>query len=80
MVYYVELCGTVFSTWAWYGVIGNHPNFPPIGYTPSGAAGLYILIDLTSNSIYFYVLKIVSFLSLSKHRLLYTKPAMEKIS
>lgn len=53
MVYYVELCGTVFSTWSWYVVLGNHPNFPPIGYTPSGMAGMYILIDLVSNSVYF---------------------------
>ncbi|MDR3441832.1 MAG: hypothetical protein P4L65_02325 [Legionella sp.] len=75
MVYYVELCGTVFSTWAWYGVVGNHPNLPPIGYTPSGAAGLYILIDLTSNSIYYYARKIVNFISLSKRRVVSIQPA-----
>jgi hypothetical protein len=59
MVYYIELCGTVCSTWSWYSVLGNHPSFPPIGYTPSGMAGLYILIDLVSNSIYFYALKFI---------------------
>jgi|HubBroStandDraft_6_1064221.scaffolds.fasta_scaffold533502_1 hypothetical protein len=58
MVYYIELCGTVYSTWAWYVVVGNHPAYPPIGYTPSGMAGLYILIDLASNSIYFYIQQI----------------------
>lgn len=62
MVYYIELLGTVFSTWSWYTVLGNHPDFPPIGYTPSGMAGLYILIDLVSNSIYFYAHKILRFL------------------
>ena len=68
MVYYIELCGTIFSTWTWYGVLGNHPNFPPIGYTPSGAAGLYILIDLASNSIYYYMLKKVRFLIRVTHQ------------
>jgi len=62
MVYYIELCGTVFSTWSWYVVLGNHPKFPTIGYTPSGIAGLYILIDLVSNSIYFYLIKIRKYL------------------
>ncbi len=62
MVYYIELLGTVFSTWSWYSVLGNHPNFPSIGYTPSGMAGLYILIDLVSNSIYFYAHKILRYL------------------
>lgn len=57
MVYYVELLGTVFSTWAYYGVIGNHPNYPPIGYTPSCIASAYILIDLVSNSTYYYAIK-----------------------
>lgn len=63
MVYYTELLGTVFSTWSWYSVLGNHPDYVPIGYTPSGMAGLYILIDLVSNSIYFYALKISKYLS-----------------
>ncbi|STX52601.1 Uncharacterised protein [Legionella busanensis] len=62
MVYYIELLGTVFSTWSWYGVTGKHPYYPPIGYTPSGMAGLYILIDLLSNSIYFYHLKLLRFI------------------
>ncbi len=62
-VYVTELFGTVFSTWAWYGVLNNHPNFPHIGYTPSSAAGLYFLIDLGSNCVYYYLLKI----SPSKH-------------
>ncbi|WP_199744230.1 hypothetical protein [Legionella sp. km772] len=61
MVYYIELLGTVFSTWSWYCVIGNHPHFPPIAYTPSGMAGIYILIDLISNSVYFYALKIIRY-------------------
>ncbi len=63
MVYYIELCGTVCSTWAWYVVVGNHPSYPPIGYTPSGMAGLYILIDLVSNSIYFYLQRIKRYLN-----------------
>ncbi len=61
LVYYIELLGTVFSTWSWYCVIGNHPHFPPIAYTPSGMAGIYILIDLISNSLYFYALKTVHY-------------------
>lgn len=63
MVYYIELCGTVCSTWAWYVVVGNHPSYPPIGYTPSGMAGLYILIDLVSNSIFFYLRRIKRYLN-----------------
>ncbi len=51
----------------WYGLFDlvlvlsswQSPSFPPIGYTPSGMAGLYILIDLVSNSIYFYALKFI---------------------
>ncbi|MCL9683453.1 hypothetical protein [Legionella maioricensis] len=62
MVYYIELFGTVFSTWSWYGVIGNHPHFPPIGYTPSSMAGLYLLVDLVSCSVYFYAQKIRRYL------------------
>lgn len=62
IVYYIELFGTVFSTWAWYVVIGNHPNLPPIGFTPSGVAGLYVLIDIISNAIYFHVKKTLKFL------------------
>ena len=58
MTYYVELTGTVLSSWEWYGVLGNHPNYPTIGFTPSCAAGLYILIDLASNSAYLYAKKI----------------------
>ncbi|MGL5741737.1 MAG: hypothetical protein ACRCXC_03890 [Legionella sp.] len=58
MVYYVEFLGTDFSAWQWYGVLGNHPHLPTIGYTPSSAAGLYVLIDLISNSIYFYAKKL----------------------
>jgi hypothetical protein len=57
MVYYIELSGTVLSTWSWYVVLGNHPMYPTIAYTPSGIAGLYILIDLVSNSIYLYIIK-----------------------
>ncbi len=62
MVYYIELFGTVFSTWTWYGVLGNHPNYPPVGYTPSSMAGLYLLIDLVSYSVYFYAQKIKRYL------------------
>ena len=78
IVYYNELCGTVCSTWAWYGVVGNHPNFPPIGYTSSGVVGLYMLFDLASNSVYYYGLKIFYFLFGSKHRSLYIEPAMNR--
>ncbi|WP_131793000.1 hypothetical protein [Legionella birminghamensis] len=61
MVYYIELMGTVFYTWSWYGVTGAHPYFPPMGFTPSGAAGFYVLMDLTCNSIYFYHLKVLRY-------------------
>ena len=57
IVYYVELLGTVFSTWAWYGVLGNHPNYPTIGFTPSSMAVGYIFIDLGCNSTYYYAIK-----------------------
>lgn len=63
MVYYIELFGTIFSTWSWYVVVGNHPSYPSIAYTPSGVAGLYVLIDLISNSIYFYTQKIRKYLN-----------------
>ncbi len=59
MTYYIELCGTVFSAWQWYGVLGNHPNFPSIAYTPAGAGGLYILMDLGCNFVYYRIIKIV---------------------
>ncbi|KTD58100.1 hypothetical protein Lsai_1622 [Legionella sainthelensi] len=62
IVYYVELIGTIFYTWSWYGVTGAHPHFPTIGITPSGAAILYVFVDLMVNSIYFYLLKILRFL------------------
>ncbi|WP_051398957.1 hypothetical protein [Legionella oakridgensis] len=62
MVYYLELLGTVFSAWSWYAVLGNHPNFPSIAYTPSGIAGLYMLIDITTNSVYFHTKKIKKYL------------------
>ncbi|KTD53761.1 hypothetical protein Lsan_4171 [Legionella santicrucis] len=61
IVYYLELMGTIFYTWSWYGVTGAHPHFPPIGFTPSGAAILYVFVDLMINSIYFYLLKILRF-------------------
>lgn len=57
MVYYIEFLGTVFSTWAYYSVLGNHPNYPTISRTPSCIAAAYILIDLVSNSTYFYAIK-----------------------
>lgn len=59
MTYYIELCGTVCSAWEWYGVLGNHPYFPSIAYTPAGAGGLYILIDLGCNFIYYQLIKII---------------------
>lgn len=62
MVYYIELFGTIFSTWSWYGVLGNHPHYPTIGYTPSSMAGLYLLVDLVSYSVYFYAQKIKRYL------------------
>ncbi|WP_133127773.1 hypothetical protein [Legionella nagasakiensis] len=62
MVYYLEFLGTAFSAWSWYSVLGNHPYFPPIAYTPSGIAGLYMLIDITTNAAYFYGKKIKKFL------------------
>lgn len=58
LVYYIELIGTSVHTWSWYGQLATHPCFPSIGATPSGVAGLYLLIDLTCNSVYFYVLKL----------------------
>ncbi|KTC83441.1 hypothetical protein [Legionella cincinnatiensis] len=61
MTYYLELMGTIFYTWSWYGVTGAHPHFPPIGFTPSAAAILYVFVDLMINSLYFYFLKILRF-------------------
>ncbi|CDZ78710.1 hypothetical protein BN59_03022 [Legionella massiliensis] len=62
LVYNLEFLGTTFLVWSWYGTLGNHPNYPSIGPFPSGIAGLYLLIDLCSNSIYFYILKSFKFI------------------
>jgi len=77
IVYYVELFGTIFSTWAWYGVIGNHPHLPSIGFTPSGAAGVYILIDLNCNSIYYYRLQALRLLCSANRQLLSLRKQFE---
>ncbi len=65
MVYYLEFFGTLFSTWSWYTTLGNHPSYPTTANFPSGIAGIYVLIDLASNSIYFYSKKIKKYLSRS---------------
>ncbi|WP_207384202.1 hypothetical protein [Legionella nagasakiensis] len=57
VTYYIELCGTTLAAWSYYFVLGNHPNYPPTSITPSGIAGVYIIVDLTCNSAYFYIKK-----------------------
>lgn len=54
LVFYLEFLGTSTKAWSYYYVLGNHPYYPPTTITPSGIAGLYMIIDLISNSIYFY--------------------------
>lgn len=55
MVLYLELCGTTLQDWAWYGAIGNHPNFPHVANPPVGIAGLYMIMDMLANSGYFWL-------------------------
>lgn len=55
LVYYIELLGTSFYCWSWYGTLGKHPAYPPIAFAPSGIAGLYVLIDIVTNNVYYYV-------------------------
>lgn len=58
VTYYLEFLGTISSAWSYYFVLGNHPNYPPTSVTPCGIAGIYMLVDITSNSIYFYAKKL----------------------
>jgi hypothetical protein len=51
----MELCGTTMCTWTYYGVLGNHPSWPSIGLVPAGMAGLYMALDISANSIYYYL-------------------------
>lgn len=44
-----------FSAWSYYFALGNHPNYIPTSVTPCGIAGVYMLVDISSNSAYFYV-------------------------
>lgn len=62
VTYYLELVGTVFSAWSYYFVLGNHPDYPSTSVTPCGIAGVYMLVDITSNSAYFYVKKFKKYL------------------
>lgn len=58
VTYYLELLGTLSGAWSYYFVLGNHPELPPTSVTPCGIAGVYMLVDITSNSAYFYVKKL----------------------
>ncbi len=62
VTYYLEFLGTAFSSWSYYFVLGNHPNYPPTSVTPCGIPGIYMLVDISSNSAYFYVKKLKKYL------------------
>ena len=55
VTYYLEMLGTITSAWSYYFALGNHPNYPSTSVTPCGIAGIYMLVDISSNSIYLYV-------------------------
>ncbi|WP_173237880.1 hypothetical protein [Legionella antarctica] len=57
VTYYLELLGTVSSAWSYYFALGNHPDYPSTSVTPCGIAGIYMLVDISSNSIYLQVKK-----------------------
>ncbi|OGV33229.1 MAG: hypothetical protein A3E88_01710 [Legionellales bacterium RIFCSPHIGHO2_12_FULL_35_11] len=56
LVFYLEISGTLLQTWAWYSVNGvHHPYYPSIANPPAGAAGLYMILDMFTNSGYFWI-------------------------
>lgn len=57
VTYYLELLGTVSSAWSYYHALGNHPEYPATSNTPCGIAGIYMLVDITCNSVYLYIKK-----------------------
>ncbi|WP_131782508.1 hypothetical protein [Legionella gresilensis] len=61
--YYLEFLGTVSSAWSYYFVLGNHPNYPPTSIIPCGIAGIYMFVDIVTNSIYLYIKKIKHYVS-----------------
>lgn len=58
VVYYFEFLGTVLSAWSYYFVLGNHPHYPPTSVIPCGIGGVYMLLDISCDSLYFYGKKI----------------------
>lgn len=54
-VFFMDLCGTTMYTWTYYGILGNHPSWPSIGVVPAGVAGIYMILDMSANSIYYYL-------------------------
>ena len=55
MVLYLEVCGTIFKAWAWYGVLGNHLDYVSTANPPVGIAGLYMILDMLTNNIYLMI-------------------------
>lgn len=53
--FYLELCGTSLYTWKYYGLLGNHPSWPHVGILPCGISGIYMVLDITANSVYFHM-------------------------
>ncbi len=70
VTYYLELLGTVSSAWSYYFALGNHPDYPSTSVTPCGITGVYMLVDISSNSIYLHVKKF-------KHNLLKKDPSIK---
>lgn len=56
-VYYIDIFGTIFSSWNYYGYLGTHPLLPHVARVPSGIGGIYLMLDMISNSIYYYTKK-----------------------
>ncbi|AUH73594.1 hypothetical protein [Legionella sainthelensi] len=79
VTYYLEFLGTVFSAWSYYFALGNHPNYIPTSVTPCGIAGVYMLVDISSNSAYFYVKKLKKYLKKVRTSLHTVTPEKESI-
>lgn len=51
---YVELIGTQMHIWAWYGVVGNHPDWVHISNPPCGVGVAYLALHLIASNIYYF--------------------------
>lgn len=54
MTYYLEVAGTTVGSWAWYGALGNHLDYPSVANPPVGVGFVYMTLDLLTNKAYFW--------------------------